>query len=61
MGGNFHNPQEHFGVVQEVGEDITLVAMPDISQLLEISAVATPVPSVGDHTNTETIEDCKKL
>ena len=60
-GGNFYEKQEHFGAIQGIGEDVTSVVTPDMSQLLKLSAVATPVPSIEDYMKVETIDECKNL
>ena len=36
LGGNFYNPQEHYGAIQGIDEGVTSVITPDISQLVEV-------------------------
>ena len=61
IGGNFYNLQEHFGAIQGIEEGTTSVVTPDMDQLLEISAVASPVPKLEDYMMTESEEDCNNL
>ena len=60
-GGNFYNPKENFGIIQGIGEEVTSVVTPDMNQLLEISAIATNVPTIEDYLNVENLEDIRKL
>ena len=61
IGGYLYNPLKHFGAIQGIDEEVASVVTPDMSQLLEISAVATLVPSIEDYLKVETIEDTRKL
>ena len=43
------------------GEGVTSVVTPDVNQLLEISAIATNIPTMEDYLKVESIEDIRKL
>ena len=61
IGGNIYNPQEYFGAIQGVDKYITSVVTPDMNQLLEISSVAAPVPSIEDFMKMNSLEDYRSL
>ena len=61
IGGNFYELQEHFGAIQGIEEGTTSVVTPDMDQLLEISAVATPVPNLEEYMKMESNEEYKHL
>ena len=61
IGGSFYSRLEHYGAIQGIGEEVTSVVTPDMGQLLEISAVATPVPSIQDYMKVSTLADLRKI
>ena len=61
IGGSFYNPQEHYGAIQGIDEGVTSVITPDILQLVKVSTVATPVPSIEDYLQVTSMEDYRNL
>jgi len=61
IGGSFYSPQEHFGAIQGIDEGITSVVTSDMTQLLEISAVATAVPKIKDYKNISSVDEYSHL
>ena len=60
-GASFYNPWENYGIIQGIGKKVTSVVTPDMTQLLEIYAIASNVPNIEDYLRVESIEDIRKL
>ena len=55
----FYNGQEHFGAIFE---EVTPIVTPDLSQLMEIFAIASPVlSSIEENNNIKSIDEYKNL
>ncbi len=61
IGGNFYNLQEHFGAIKGLDEEVTSIVTPKVSELLDVSTIASPVPSIKDYIKIKSMNDLKYL
>ena len=61
IGGNFYNLQGHFGTIQGLDEEVTSIVTPELSELLDVSTIASPVPLIEDYMKIKSTDDLKNL
>ena len=61
IGGNFYNLQKHFGAIQGLDEEVTSIVTPEVSELLDVSTIASPVPLIEDYTKIKLTNNLKYL
>ena len=59
--GNFYKLQEHFGAIQGLDEEVTSIVPPEVSELLDVSTIASPVPSIEDYMKIKSTNNLKYL